>query len=79
MILTLYRFNEASYDHSVDQSHVMYKLVLQAFPRHVQPNSVYAHFPMTIPSETKLILDKLDKGKNYSWDKPSKISNGLVK
>ena len=28
---------------------VFYKLCLRAFPNHFKGNSVYAHYPMTIP------------------------------
>ncbi|KAL0943160.1 fatty acid oxygenase [Colletotrichum truncatum] len=68
--LTNWGFNQANYDHNVDQSHVMYKLVYRAFPNSFQHNSIYAHFPFTVPSENKKILDKLDRSYLYTWDEP---------
>lgn len=41
--LTNWGFNEASYDLSINQGCVFYKLLLRALPNHFQPNSIYAH------------------------------------
>ncbi|THC94398.1 hypothetical protein EYZ11_006127 [Aspergillus tanneri] len=68
--LTNWGFKEIQPEDSVDQGHVWYKLVLRAFPNHFKGNSVYAHFPMVIPSENKKILTKLRLSQKYSWDKP---------
>ncbi|OBR11300.1 linoleate diol synthase [Colletotrichum higginsianum IMI 349063] len=68
--LTNWGFNQASYDHNVDQSHVLYKLVYRAFPNSFKQNSIYAHFPMTVPSENKKILESIDRAYLYSWDEP---------
>ncbi|OLN89044.1 Linoleate diol synthase [Colletotrichum chlorophyti] len=68
--LTNWGFNQASYDHNVDQSHVFYKLVFRAFPNSFQQNSIYAHFPFTVPSENKKILDSIDRSYLYSWEEP---------
>lgn len=64
------RFNEVNYDHNVDQSHVIYKLVFRAFPNSFVNNSIYAHFPFTVPSENKKILDSIDRSYLYSWEEP---------
>ena len=48
----------------------MYKLFLRAFPNHILPNSVYAHFPFVIPSENKSILTTLGIDDKYSFDRP---------
>ncbi|OQD68603.1 hypothetical protein PENDEC_c033G00088 [Penicillium decumbens] len=69
--LTNWAFNEVNYDDSVDQGHVFYKLVLRAFPNHFRGNSVYAHFPMTIPDENRKILSSLGMGHTYSYDRPT--------
>ena len=69
--LTNWGFNEVKYETNVDQGHVMYKLLLRAFPNHIKPNSVYAHFPLVIPSENKLILERLNIDARYSWDRPA--------
>ena len=68
--LTNWGFNEVKYDTNVDQGHVMYKLLLRAFPHHIKPDSVYAHFPLVIPSENKSILKSLNIDGRYTWDRP---------
>jgi len=52
---------------------VFYKLFLRAFPAHFKQNSVYVHYPLTIPSENKKILTNLGRADQYSWDKPAFI------
>jgi linoleate 10R-lipoxygenase len=52
---------------------VFYKLFLRAFPAHFKQNSVYVHYPLTIPSENKKILTDLGRAGQYSWDKPAFI------
>ncbi|KAL8669234.1 MAG: hypothetical protein Q9168_006171, partial [Polycauliona sp. 1 TL-2023] len=49
------------------------KLVLRALPNHYKPDSIYAHMPMTIPSETKLIMKDLGREQDYSFDRPTFI------
>lgn len=71
--LTNFGFKEANYDVTVDKGHVFYKLFLRAFPRHFKANSVYAHFPLVVPSANKAILTKLGIAGQYSWDKPEVI------
>ena len=71
--LTHWGYNEVNYDVSVDQGQVFYKLLIRAFPNHFKQNSVYAHFPLVIPSENKVILTKLGSNMKYSWDKPARI------
>ena len=71
--LTSWGFNEASSDVTVDQGHVFYKLLIRAFPNHFRQNSVYAHFPLVVPSENKKILSSLSSEFNYSWDKPEPV------
>lgn len=69
--LTNWGYSEIDYDTSVDQGQVFYKLVLRAFPQHFKGNSIYAHFPLVIPSENKKILTDLKQAEKYNWDKPS--------
>ncbi len=71
--LTNWGFHAAHYDENVDQGHVFYKLFLRAFPHHFKPNSIYAHFPLVIPSENKKILTELGIAEHYNWDKPGPI------
>ncbi|KAL1857642.1 hypothetical protein VTK73DRAFT_7992 [Phialemonium thermophilum] len=55
---------------AISLGHVMYKLILRAFPRHYRGDSIYAHFPFVIPSENKKILDALKTSYLYSWEVP---------
>ena len=72
--LTNWGYSEVQYDLNINQGCVIYKLFLRAFPDHFKPNSVYAHYPMTIPSENKKILRNLGRDDQYSWDKPGLVS-----
>ncbi|KAF2099021.1 heme peroxidase [Rhizodiscina lignyota] len=71
--LTNWGYTEAQYDLNVEQGCVFYKLFLRAFPSHFKPNSVYAHYPMTIPSENRKILKTLGRESHYSYDRPTFI------
>lgn len=62
-----------NYDVNVDQGHVFYKLILRAFPNHIQPDSVYAHFPLVVPPKNRTILAKLGLDGKYSFDRPKRI------
>ena len=71
--LTNWGYSEVQYDLAVQQGwyeiivrdarvfltahSVIYKLFLRAFPNHFKPNSVYAHYPMTIPRQVLLKLN----------------------
>ncbi|ODM23237.1 Psi-producing oxygenase A [Aspergillus cristatus] len=69
--VTNWAYNEIKTDTSIDQGQVFHKLVLRAFPNHFKGDSIYAHYPLVIPSENQKILSKLGHAKQYSWDKPS--------
>ena len=71
--LTNWGFNEVSSALAVDHGHVIYKLFLRAFPKHFQPNSIYAHYPFVIPSENRVILTKLDQVDKYDFSRPARI------
>ncbi|KAL8796662.1 MAG: hypothetical protein Q9195_001052 [Heterodermia aff. obscurata] len=71
--LTNWGYSEVQYDLNINQGCVIYKLFLRAFPDHFKSNSVYAHYPMTIPSENKKIMRNLGREDHYSWDKPGLI------
>ena len=47
--------------------------MLRAFPNHFEPDSIYAHYPMTIPSENAVIMKDLGRYNDFSWDKPARI------
>ncbi|PYH96256.1 heme peroxidase [Aspergillus ellipticus CBS 707.79] len=68
--LTNWAYSEIQPRDSVDQGQVFYKLVLRAFPSYVKGDSIYAHFPLVIPSENKKILQDLSVAQDYSWDRP---------
>lgn len=68
--LTNWGFNEANYDTSVNGGHIMHKLIFRAFPNHFVNNSIYAHFPLVIPSENDKILESLGTRSQYSWEAP---------
>jgi hypothetical protein len=71
--LTNWGFAEVAYDLSVNQGCIFYKLFLQAFPNHFVFNSIYAHYPLTIPSENKKIMQSLGRSDDYSWERPARI------
>ncbi|KAJ5635758.1 Psi-producing oxygenase A [Penicillium longicatenatum] len=69
--LTNWAYNEINYDVNVDNGQCFYKLAMRAFPNHFLGNSVYAHFPMVIPSENEKIFKSLGKAHLYSYSAPS--------
>ncbi|KAF7543942.1 hypothetical protein G7Z17_g10338 [Cylindrodendrum hubeiense] len=68
--LTNWGFKEAEYNLDVNHGCVFYKLFLRAFPNHFKDNSVYAHYPMVIPSENKIILTDLNRVERFNFDRP---------
>lgn len=71
--LTNWGFTEQSGDVTVDNGCVLYKLFLRALPNSFAPNSVYVHYPFTIPSEMKKILIDLKKAPKYNFERPGAI------
>jgi hypothetical protein len=69
--LTNWGYNLVDKDDSVNNGCVFYKLFLRAFPRHLAHNSIYAHYPLTIPSAMKDVLTGLGKDHLYNFDKPT--------
>ncbi|RVX69773.1 hypothetical protein B0A52_06418 [Exophiala mesophila] len=68
--LTAWGYNEVLYDLNVNQGCVFYKLLLRTLPNHFAPNSIYAHYPMTIPSENAKIMRTLGRYDEYDWTPP---------
>ena len=68
--LTNWGFSEVATDPAVNNGSMFYKLFLRAFPNHFQQNSIYVHYPLTIPSHMKTIMNDLEKDHLYTWDKP---------
>ncbi|KAF2668697.1 heme peroxidase [Microthyrium microscopicum] len=76
--LTNWGYSEAASDVTIDNGAVFYKLFLNAFPHHFKPNSVYIHYPLTIPSEMQKVLTNLERGPNYSYDRPKRLPSTKV-
>lgn len=68
--LTNWGYNLVSSDNSIDNGCVFYKLFLRAFPQHFKQNSVYVHYPLTIPSAMEETLKDLKKDHLYDFTKP---------
>ena len=68
--LTNWGFAEQNFDVAIDNGCVFYKLILRAFPDSFEPNSVWAHYPLTVPSEMKTVLTDLNKAHKYNFDRP---------
>lgn len=47
--------------------------MLRALPNHFKPDSIYAHYPMTIPSESSVIMKDLGRYHDFSWERPARI------
>ncbi|RAQ99836.1 heme peroxidase [Stemphylium lycopersici] len=69
--LTNWGFRIADSDTAIDNGCVFYKLFLRAFPQHFKYNSVYAHYPLTIPSAMQTALKDLKKDHLYDFSKPT--------
>lgn len=68
--LTNWGIQEASSDANVLHGCVGYKLILKAFPNHFKSNSVYAMYPLTIPSENHSILTALGTVGDFDFSPP---------
>ena len=71
--LTNWGYSEVQYDFNVEQGCVFYKLFLRAFPNHFKTNSIYAHYPMTVPDENRKIMQSLGREDDYDYDRPAFI------
>lgn len=69
--LTNWGYKEVDYDLNVNHGCVFYKLFLRAFPQHFKGNSVYAHYPMVIPTENRKILTDLGRVDRFDFDRPA--------
>lgn len=68
--LTNWGYRLADSDTGIDNGCVFYKLFLRAFPQHFKYNSVYVHYPLTIPSAMQTALKDLKKDHLYDFSKP---------
>ncbi|KAI9665763.1 MAG: hypothetical protein M1821_003697 [Bathelium mastoideum] len=71
--LTNWGYSEQDSDMEVDNGCCFYKLFLRAFPNHFRQDSIYAHFPLTIPSVMEEILSDLGTIEKYSIDRPARM------
>ena len=71
--LTNWGCSDVQYDLSIDQGCVFYKLLLRALPNYFKADSIYAHYPMTIPTENAKTMKNLGRYNDYSYDKPEFI------
>jgi hypothetical protein len=69
--LTQFGFNEVASDMNVSAGGVLYRVFMRAFPGWYDYNSIYALFPLTIPSENKKVLTGLGSVSSYSFERPS--------
>lgn len=69
--LTNWGFKEVGYDLKVNHGCSFYKLFTRAFPNHFKADSVYAHYPMVIPSENHMILSNLGRVERFSFERPT--------
>jgi prostaglandin-endoperoxide synthase 2 len=75
--LTNWGYNDVQYDLNINHGCVFYKLFIRAFPNHFTHNSVYAHYPMVVPSETENILKDLKRDHLFDFSRPTRKSQVL--
>ena len=71
--LTNWGYSEVQYDMNIEQGCVFYKLFLRAFPNHFAYNSIYAHYPMTVPDENRKVMQSLGREDDYDYNRPAPI------
>lgn len=76
--LTNWGYNEVNYDLSFQQGVCFYKLLLRALPNNFKTNSIYAHYPMTIPDENKKIMKSLGRYHDYDYSRPQRIPTRIA-
>jgi len=70
---TNWGYKECQSDPTIDNGCVLYKLFLRTLPQNYDPSSVYVHYPFTVPSEMKSILQDLKKDHKYNFERPTSI------
>ncbi|KAL8737471.1 MAG: hypothetical protein Q9181_001659, partial [Wetmoreana brouardii] len=71
--LTNWGYSEVQYNLNIEQGCMISKLILRTLPDWFKPDSIYAHYPMTVPSENRKIMQNLKREQDYSWDRPAFI------
>jgi len=69
--LTAFGYAEIASDKKIAGGTVIHKLLMRAFPSYYRGNSVYAIYPLTVPSENLKVLKDLGLEKEYTFDPPS--------
>lgn len=76
--LSNWGYNDVQYDLNINHGCVFYKLFIRAFPKHFAYNSVYAHYPMVVPSETEKILKDLKRDHLFDFSRPTRTPKETV-
>ncbi|KAK4555581.1 hypothetical protein LTR86_007334 [Recurvomyces mirabilis] len=81
--LTNWGYAEASSDLTIDNGCVFYKLFLRALPNNFDPQSIYAHYPLTVPHGDHgmaSVLEHLGKADKYTdlIDSPKPIPQPTI-
>ncbi|KAF3905007.1 hypothetical protein AA313_de0203095 [Arthrobotrys entomopaga] len=76
--LTSWGFSEISCDSAINQGCVFHKLFLKAFPHHFTYNSIYAFYPLTIPTETHRIMKDLGRLGDFDYAKPIRMPTRIM-
>jgi hypothetical protein len=69
--LTHWGFDEIASSPDIAGGGCLYKVLHRAFPGWFKPNSVYALFPCTVPTENRVIMASLGTEWDYDYDPPS--------
>jgi linoleate 10R-lipoxygenase len=69
--LTNWGFAESNCEIDINQGCSFYRLALRAFPQWFKYNSIYIHYPMTIPSENRAIMRALGREEDFAWERPT--------
>ncbi|KAL8965257.1 MAG: hypothetical protein Q9183_003949 [Haloplaca sp. 2 TL-2023] len=75
--LTNWGYSEVQYNLNIEQGCMISKLILRTLPNWFKTDSIYAHYPMTVPSENRKIMRDLKREQDYSWDRPTFKSPGV--
>lgn len=73
--LTNWGFQQASSNRQIANGHVIYKLIMRAFPKYYRASSVYAMFPFVVPDENRNILRDLKREEKFEYEEPSKVED----
>jgi linoleate 8R-lipoxygenase/9,12-octadecadienoate 8-hydroperoxide 8R-isomerase len=76
--LTNWGYTAVDTETGIDNGCIAYKLFLTAFPKHFRPNSIYAHYPMTVTREMTTVMKKLQRYEQFNWDKPGRLADTQV-